>query len=229
MSDYPLIEMCNVSRVYDKMETPVIALRDVSIQINKGEFVSIVGASGSGKSTLLHIIGALDKPTTGTYTLEGALCSSISDDALSKIRRTKIGFIFQVFNLIQQLNVIENVVLPLRYDGMDDALAIEKAKESIERVGLTNRMLHKPAELSGGECQRVAIARALAINPSVLLADEPTGNLDSSSGEKILSLFEDIRNEGHTLVVVTHDETVAKRADRIIELRDGAVVARCSQ
>lgn len=202
----------------------MVALQDVSLQINEGEFVSIVGPSGSGKSTLLHILGALDRPSTGVYTLDGIDVSTLDDSALSKIRRTKIGFVFQVFNLIHQLNVLENVVLPLQYDGMDDAKAHEKAMECIDRVGLLERVLHTPSELSGGERQRVAIARSLAISPSVLLADEPTGNLDSVTGEQILALFEELRDEGHTVLVVTHDKAIAQRADRIIALQDGEIV-----
>lgn len=220
----PIIEVRNVSKVYNKLESRVDALRDVSFQINKGEFVSIVGASGSGKSTLLHILGALDNPTSGEYILDGNDVSTMSDDVVSKVRRTKIGFVFQVFNLIHQLDVLDNVTLPLRYDGAESEVATARAKECLERVGLEGRMRHTPAELSGGERQRVAIARALAIRPSVLLADEPTGNLDSGTGETILSLFEELHTEGHTLVVVTHDSSVAERADRSIHLQDGLLV-----
>jgi putative ABC transport system ATP-binding protein len=222
--EIPIIEITNVSKVYNKLGTRVDALRDVSFQIDKGEFVSIIGPSGSGKSTLLHILGALDNPTTGEYILDGNHVSSMSDDVVSKIRRTKIGFVFQVFNLIHQLDVLENVTLPLRYAGVESEVAIATAKQCIHRVGLSDRMLHTPSELSGGERQRAAIARALAIQPTVLLADEPTGNLDSETGETILSLFEELHNEGHTLIVVTHDASVAQRADRSIVLLDGLVV-----
>jgi putative ABC transport system ATP-binding protein len=224
MQHTPLISISHVFKEYNSKDTPVVALQDVSLQINEGEFVSIVGPSGSGKSTLLHILGALDRPSTGVYTLDGIDVSTLDDSALSKIRRTKIGFVFQVFNLIHQLNVLENVVLPLQYDGMDDAKAHEKAMECIDRVGLLERVLHTPSELSGGERQRVAIARSLAISPSVLLADEPTGNLDSVTGEQILALFEELRDEGHTVLVVTHDKAIAQRADRIIALQDGEIV-----
>ncbi len=223
-SEAPIIEVTNVSKVYNKAESRVDALRDVTFQVNKGEFVSIVGPSGSGKSTLLHILGALDNPTTGEYVLDGKNVSLMTDDVVSKIRRTKIGFVFQVFNLIHQLDVLDNVTLPLRYDGVESEVATARAKECLERVGLENRMLHTPTELSGGERQRAAIARALAIHPSVLLADEPTGNLDSDTGETILTLFEELHKEGHTLVVVTHDSSVAQRADKTIELQDGLVV-----
>ena len=221
-----VIQTNKVSKIYKKLETPVVALRDVSISIYKGEFVAIVGSSGSGKSTLLHILGALDQPTSGIYTLNGEVVSLIHDDELSRLRRTQIGFVFQVFNLIHQLHILDNVALPLRYDGVDEVTAIRKAKESLKRVGLEDRLFHKPSELSGGECQRAAIARALAIDPVVLLADEPTGNLDSESGNTILSLFEELRQEGHTIIVVTHDDGVANRADRIVTLRDGSVSQR---
>lgn len=224
MEHAPLISIRKVSKEYNRLDTPVIALRDVSLQISKGEFVSIVGPSGSGKSTLLHILGALDRPSAGVYKLNGVAVSSLDDNALSKIRRTKIGFIFQVFNLIHQLNVLENVMLPLQYDGVEDGAARAKATECIARVGLSSRAMHTPSELSGGERQRVAIARSLVINPSVLLADEPTGNLDSVTGEHILTLFEELRDEGHTVIVVTHDRGIALRADRVIALRDGEIV-----
>jgi len=222
----PVIQTNNVSKIYNKMETPVVALRDISIEIQKGEFVAIVGSSGSGKSTLLHILGALDQPSSGEYTLNGEGVSLIHDDELSRIRRTQIGFVFQVFNLIHQLHILDNVVLPLRYDGVDEETAIRKAKEALKRVGLEDRLFHKPSELSGGECQRAAIARALAIDPVVLLADEPTGNLDSESGNTILALFQELREEGHTIIVVTHDDDVASRVDRIVTLCDGSVVER---
>lgn len=225
MERVPLIAISNVSKEYDRLDSPVVALRSVSLKITKGEFVSIVGPSGSGKSTLLHMLGALDRPTSGIYKLDGVIVSSLEDDALSRIRRTKIGFVFQVFNLIHQLNVLENVVLPLQYDGVDEVVARQKAMRCIERVGLENRVSHKPSELSGGECQRVAIARALAVEPSVLLADEPTGNLDTETGEQILLLFEELQAEGHTVIVVTHDMSIAERADRTIVLRDGKTVS----
>tara|TARA_X000001036_G_scaffold82454_2_gene74322 strand:+ start:3039 stop:3728 length:690 start_codon:yes stop_codon:yes gene_type:complete len=225
MEQVPLIAISNVSKEYDRLDSPVVALRSVSLKITKGEFVSIVGPSGSGKSTLLHMLGALDRPTSGIYKLDGVIVSSLEDDALSRIRRTKIGFVFQVFNLIHQLNVLENVVLPLQYDGVDEVVARQKAMRCIERVGLKNRVSHKPSELSGGECQRVAIARALAVEPSVLLADEPTGNLDTETGEQILLLFEELQAEGHTVIVVTHDMSIAERADRTIVLRDGETVS----
>lgn len=220
----PIIDAINVSKVYEKRGARLEVLKGVSMQVQSGEFVSIVGPSGSGKSTLLHLLGALDNPTAGEYIFDGLCVSSMTDDIVSKIRRTRIGFVFQVFNLVHQLDILENVTLPLRYDGMEDAKAIAQAKICLGRVGLSDRVRHRPAELSGGERQRAAIARALAINPSLLLADEPTGNLDSASGDTILSLFEELHNEGQTIIIVTHDTTIARRADRTITLQDGLVV-----
>jgi putative ABC transport system ATP-binding protein len=224
-----LIEVHHLTKVYCETEAPVIALDHVSMSVDQGEFVAIVGPSGSGKTTLLHLLGALDRPTSGLYRLRGQDVATMDDDALTKIRRTDIGFVFQVFNLIGQLSVIDNVSLPLRYDGYSEKEASEKASCYLDQVGLSNRILHRPSQLSGGEKQRVAIARALSIDPSVLLADEPTGNLDSASGDAILSLFEKLHRDGHTIIVVTHDLSIAARADRIITIQDGVIIEGVSQ
>ena len=219
-----MIRVRNVSKVYCETETHVVALDRVNIDVQQGEFVAIVGPSGSGKSTLLNILGALDRPTSGSYELHGKDVATLDDNALSEIRRTNIGFVFQVFNLIGQLSVLDNVSLPLRYAGVSDNTARKTAISCLERVGLSHRTAHVPSQLSGGEQQRAAIARAIAIDPAVLLADEPTGNLDSASGDTILGLFEELHAEGHTIIVVTHDTRVAARANRTITIRDGAIV-----
>ena len=219
------VNVHNLRKVYCETETPVVALDNVSFTIDSGEFIAIVGASGSGKSTLLHLLGALDTPTSGIYELRGKNVATMDDDELSFVRRTEIGFVFQVFNLISQLSVLENVSLPMKYAGVNDGEAQRRASESIFRVGLSNRTAHLPSQLSGGERQRAAIARALVIGPSLLLADEPTGNLDSKTGNSILDLFEELHQDGHTIIVVTHDESVARRAGRVITMHDGIIVA----
>ena len=225
MSDFNyMIRVRNLSKVYCETETHVVALDRVNMDVQQGEFVAIAGPSGSGKSTLLHILGALESPTSGSYELRGKDMAALDDDTLSEIRRTSIGFVFQVFNLIGQLSVLDNVVLPLRYAGVDDPVARKTAFSCLDRVGLSHRTTHLPQQLSGGEQQRTAIARSLAIDPAVLLADEPTGNLDNESGTTILDLFKELHVDGHTIVVVTHDTRVAARANRIITLREGAIV-----
>ena len=200
-----------------------MALRGVSLRIKDGEYVAIMGPSGSGKSTLLHIMGLLDTPTRGRVLLDGRDVSKLSEGERAVIRRRKIGFVFQAFNLIPHLTVLENVELPLMLDGVPRGERRKKAEEILKSVGLGDRLHHYPSQLSGGQKQRVAIARALINNPSIILADEPTGNLDSKTGEVILDLFDDLHGQGHTLVVVTHDEEVAERADRVIKIRDGVV------
>jgi len=207
-----------------KVGTQVVhALRSVSIDIYKGEYVAIMGASGSGKSTLMNIIGCLDTPTSGTYILNGKDVSRMTDDSLAEIRNSEIGFVFQVFNLLPRNNALENVMLPLIYSGVRKAQRKVLAEQTLSDVGLSDRMHHRPNELSGGQRQRVAIARALVNKPSLLLADEPTGNLDSKISEEIMKLFADIHKKGNTLVMVTHEHDIAMHAHRIIHLKDGEV------
>lgn len=201
----------------------VRALRAVSIDIFKGEYVAIMGASGSGKSTLMNVIGCLDTPTSGKYILNGRDASRLSDDQLAEIRNSEIGFVFQVFNLLPRSTALENVMLPLVYSGVRKNERKHRAEETLKDVGLEDRMLHRPNELSGGQRQRVAIARALVNKPALLLADEPTGNLDSKISEEIMKLFADIHSKGNTLLMVTHEEDIAKHAHRIIRLKDGEV------
>jgi len=201
----------------------VHALRSVSIDIYKGEYVAIMGASGSGKSTLMNIIGCLDTPTSGTYVLNGKDVSRMTDDSLAEIRNSEIGFVFQVFNLLPRSNALENVMLPLIYSGVKKAQRKVLAEQTLNDVGLSDRMHHRPNELSGGQRQRVAIARALVNKPSLLLADEPTGNLDSKISEEIMKLFAEIHKKGNTLVMVTHEHDIAMHAHRIIHLKDGEV------
>lgn len=207
-----------------KVGTQVVhALRSVSIDIYKGEYVAIMGASGSGKSTLMNIIGCLDTPTSGTYVLNGKDVSRMTDDSLAEIRNSEIGFVFQVFNLLPRNNALENVMLPLIYSGVKKAQRKVLAEQTLNDVGLSDRMHHRPNELSGGQRQRVAIARALVNKPSLLLADEPTGNLDSKISEEIMKLFAEIHKKGNTLVMVTHEHDIAMHAHRIIHLKDGEV------
>jgi putative ABC transport system ATP-binding protein len=207
-----------------KVGTQIVrALRSVTIDIYKGEYVAIMGASGSGKSTLMNIIGCLDTPTSGSYVLNGKDVSRMSDDSLAEIRNSEIGFVFQVFNLLPRNNALENVMLPLIYSGVRKAQRKVQAEQTLSDVGLSDRMHHRPNELSGGQRQRVAIARALVNKPSLLLADEPTGNLDSQISEEIMKLFADIHRKGNTLVMVTHEHDIAMHAHRIIRLKDGEV------
>lgn len=218
-----IIRTENLVRTYTMGDTIVRALDDVSIEIEKGEMVAVVGASGSGKSTLLHILGCLDRPDSGKYFLEGEDVSRLSNNRLAEIRNRKIGFVFQSFSLIPRISALENVELPLLYDGRTNAK--KEAMRVLDQVGLSDRMHHEPNQLSGGQRQKVAIARALVINPSILLADEPTGNLDSKSGREILSLFEELNKSGLTTLIVTHDAGISSRCKRILYMHDGKIVS----
>ncbi len=218
-----IIHLESIVKNYKVGTQYVHALRSVSIDIYKGEYVAIMGASGSGKSTLMNIIGCLDTPTSGTYVLNGKDVSRMTDDSLAEIRNSEIGFVFQVFNLLPRNNALENVMLPLIYSGVRKAQRKVLAEQTLNDVGLSDRMHHRPNELSGGQRQRVAIARALVNKPSLLLADEPTGNLDSKISEEIMKLFAEIHKKGNTLVMVTHEHDIAMHAHRIIHLKDGEV------
>jgi len=219
----PILELQDVHKHYHMGSVVVEALRGVSFTLQPGEYLSIMGPSGCGKSTLLNVLGCLDRPTAGRYLLGGQDVSRLDDDALSTIRGTRLGFVFQSYNLIPQLTVVENIEVPLFYQGWPEETSRARARQMAERVGLGHRLEHRPYELSGGQQQRVAIARALVNDPLVILADEPTGNLDSVSGREVLDLFDELHAQGKTLILVTHDPTVAERADRILRLRDGRV------
>ena len=214
-----------LAKVYQMGAEEVHALRGVDLEIRKGEYVAIMGPSGSGKSTLMNLIGCLDSPSSGRYWLAGRLVSELDDDELAYIRNKEIGFVFQTFNLLPRATALHNVELPLIYNGTPAEERIERAKKALERVDLTPRMNHKPNELSGGQRQRVAIARALVNNPSIVLADEPTGNLDSKTGEEIMNLFENLHGQGNTIIVVTHEMDIAQHAHRVIFIRDGKIAS----
>ncbi len=219
-----LIELRDVYKIYQMGEETVRALDGVNITIDQGEFVAIVGSSGSGKSTAMNIIGCLDVPTSGTYHLGGVDVSTMEDDEQAEIRNKMLGFIFQQYNLIPKLNVLENVELPLLYSGADAAERKERAMDALGRVGLTDKWRNLPSQLSGGQQQRVSIARALAGSPSVILADEPTGALDSRTGREVLAFLQKLNREGDTVVLITHDNTIAVKAKRIVRLQDGKVI-----
>jgi putative ABC transport system ATP-binding protein len=220
---HPIVKFDTVRKTYQMGEVRVDALRGVSFEVAPGDYISVMGPSGCGKSTLLNLLGCLDRPTAGKYFLGGEDVSGMEDDMLSAVRGARLGFVFQSYNLIQQLTVLENIQVPLYYQGRSEAESEERARKLAALVGLENRVEHKPFELSGGQQQRVAIARALVNDPLLILADEPTGNLDSASGVEILRLFDDLNRQGKTLIMVTHDNSVSKRAGRAIRLRDGVI------
>jgi putative ABC transport system ATP-binding protein len=221
--DSPILVMERLCKSYQLGTMELKVLRDIELTINNGDYVAIMGPSGSGKSTLLNMIGCLDRPTSGDYWLGGQNVSLLDDDQLSLIRGARIGFIFQSFNLINQLNVVENIEVPMYYQGCSEHDSAERAIQLAEMVGLAERLDHRPSELSGGQQQRVAIARSLANDPLIILADEPTGNLDSESGAEILKILTDLHNQGKTLIVVTHDEGIAENADRLVQIFDGRI------
>jgi putative ABC transport system ATP-binding protein len=215
----------DLAKVYEMGAEQVHALRGIDVEIRKGEYVAIMGPSGSGKSTLMNLIGCLDSPSSGRYWLAGRLVSELDDDELAYIRNKEIGFVFQTFNLLPRASALHNVELPLIYNGTPSEERLVKAKQALERVDLTPRMNHKPNELSGGQRQRVAIARALVNDPSIVLADEPTGNLDSKTGEEIMNLFANLHRQGNTIILVTHEMDIAQHAHRIIFIRDGRIAS----
>jgi len=219
----PIIRAEGLWRTYQMGAEEIHALRGVSFTIDKGEYVAVMGPSGSGKSTLMNLIGCLDTPTSGTYVLRGKVVSEMNDDELAAVRNREIGFVFQTFNLLPRATALHNVELPLVYAGMAKERRIGQAKAALEMVDLTDRMNHRPNELSGGQRQRVAIARALVMSPSILLADEPTGNLDSATGEELMRLFGRLHGQGHTIILVTHERDIADHALRTIRLRDGQI------
>lgn len=218
-----IIDISNITKVYEMGEEKLFALNGVDVVIERNEYVAIMGPSGSGKSTLMNIIGCLDTPTSGKYILNGKDVHEMDDDELAEIRNKEIGFVFQTFNLLPRNNALHNVELPLIYSGLSKADRIKQAQNALSNVGLADRMMHKPNELSGGQRQRVAVARALVNNPSIILADEPTGNLDTKTGEEIMSLFTDLNKKGNTIILVTHEEEIARHANRIIKIRDGLI------
>jgi putative ABC transport system ATP-binding protein len=218
-----LIELRQIIKKYEMGEEVLYALDGIDLDIKRNEYLAIMGPSGSGKSTIMNIIGCLDTPSSGLYKLNGTNVNELDDNKLAEIRNKEIGFIFQTFNLMARSDTLHNVELPLIYSGMSKADRIEKAEEALYNVGLADRMTHQPNELSGGQRQRVAVARALVNNPSLVLADEPTGNLDTKTGEEIMLLFDDLSSKGNTIIVVTHEDFIAKHTNRIIKLRDGLI------
>ena len=219
-----LIKLQNISKTYANGKISFSALKDINLIIDKGEYISILGPSGSGKSTLMHIIGCLSTPTNGKYLLDGRDVSSLNNSELAKVRNQKIGFVFQNFNLLAHINALENVALPLVYRGISSSKRNKAAKEMLEKFGLGMHLKHRPNELSGGQQQRVAIARALVTNPDIILADEPTGNLDSNSGAEVIQIFKQLSLQGKTIIMITHDLEIAKVALRIIKIHDGCLV-----
>lgn len=218
------IALTKVTKLYQMGDNEVAALAGISLNISAGEFAAIMGPSGSGKSTLMNILGCLDRPTSGSYQLDGKEVATLNDDELAMTRNKKIGFVFQNFNLLPRMSALQNVALPLVYSGTDKGARIQLAARALTMVGLGNRMDHKPNEMSGGQRQRVAIARALVNDPSIIMADEPTGNLDTKSGEEIMSIFNELNSQGRTVILVTHEPDIAEHARRIIQVRDGLIV-----
>ena len=218
------VKLANISKVYKMGDNDVVALNGVDLDIAEGEFVAIMGPSGSGKSTLMNILGCLDTPTTGSYLLDNEEVANLSEDVLAKIRNKKIGFVFQNFNLLSRISALENVALPLVYAGVSKTERINRAQELLKMVGLADRQHHMPNELSGGQRQRVAIARALVNNPKIIMADEPTGNLDTKSSVEIMAMFKELYKQGKTIILVTHEPDIAENTKRIITVRDGKIV-----
>jgi putative ABC transport system ATP-binding protein len=219
-----MIEISNMKKIYKMGDNVINALNDINLHIRKHEFVAIIGPSGSGKSTLMNMLGCLDTPTSGTYTLDGHEISKMNDNKLAEIRNYKIGFIFQGFNLLQKLSAIENVELPLIYQGIGNKQRHQRCKAALDMVGLGNRVHHRPTELSGGQQQRVAIARALVSDPPIILADEPTGNLDTKSGAEIMNILKELHQKGNTIILITHDNNIANQAKRIVRIQDGEII-----
>lgn len=220
-----IIQLSHIAKTYNTELLETVALADISFTVSRGEFVAIMGPSGSGKSTLMHILGALDLPTSGEYTLDGESVSRLSDDELADIRNRKIGFIFQAFNLLPRTTALRNVMLPMVYAGIPKQERLDRARRYLEMVGLKDRLYHTSNQLSGGQQQRVAIARGLAMNPSLILADEPTGNIATAQAEEIMGIFQHINTQGNTIVMITHEPDIAAHAGRIITIRDGALVS----
>ena len=218
-----IINVKDIKKSYTVGTQEVNALRGINLSVEKGEFISIMGPSGSGKTTLMNIIGCLDTPSSGEYELNGNLVSMLEDDELAHIRNKEIGFVFQSFNLLAKNSVLENVMLPLKYAGFNKSEAVKKSNEVIDKVGLTDRLAHTPAELSGGQQQRVAIARALVNKPSIIFADEPTGNLDSKTGKEVMTIFKELNASGQTIILITHEESIANQSNRIITIKDGLI------
>lgn len=225
MNNNPIIQVKNLSKIYKTDVLETVALSKINFEVQKGEFVSIMGPSGSGKSTLMHIIGALDKPTSGQYFLDGQNVSKLNDDQLAEIRNHKIGFIFQAYNLLPRTTTVKNVMLPMAYAGIDYQEREKRALEYLKIVGLSDHLHHTSNQLSGGQQQRVAIARALSMHPSILLADEPTGNIATAQAEEIMAIFQKLNNQGNTIIMITHEEDIAHASKRIIIIRDGQIVS----